>query len=171
VLLCESLEAAQAALTEVQSWVETHGLTLHPDKTQVGDCRSKGQGLVFLGYRFEAGRRFVRKKSLRALKDKIRAKTGRSRGASLRMIIDDLNPVLKGWFQYFQQAHRSDFPPVDGFVRRRLRAILRQHDKRPGFGHGHADHRRWPNAFFAAHGLFTMTEAHAAASQSRCGTH
>ena len=41
-----------------------NGLTLHPDKTQVGDCRQPGQGFDFLGYRFEAGRRLVRKKSL-----------------------------------------------------------------------------------------------------------
>lgn len=167
VVLCESPEAAQAALGEVRTWVETHGLTLHPDKTHVGDCRVKGQGFAFLGYHFEADRRYVRKKSLTALKDKIRAKTKRTRGASLRMIIDDLNPILKGWFRYFQHAHRSVFPQVDGFLRRRLRAILRKQSKRPGFGRCHADHVRWPNAFFAAQGLFTMTEARDAARQSR----
>jgi RNA-directed DNA polymerase len=56
---------------------------------------------------------------------------------------------------------------VDGFIRRRLRALLRKQEKRPGFGRCHADHRRWPNAYFAAQGLFTMTEARRLASQSR----
>ena len=56
---------------------------------------------------------------------------------------------------------------IDGFVRRRLRALLRKQRKRPGFGRCHADHQRWPNAFFASQGLFTLHEAHVLASQSR----
>ncbi|HEY1300924.1 MAG TPA: hypothetical protein VGF07_10535 [Stellaceae bacterium] len=50
------------------AWVTANGLTLHPDKTRVGDSRQPGQGFEFLGYRFAAGRRLVRKKSLKALK-------------------------------------------------------------------------------------------------------
>jgi RNA-directed DNA polymerase len=42
--------------------------------------------------------------------------------------------------------------------------MLRAHDKRPGFGRCVADQRRWPNAYFAEHGLFTMKEAYANAS-------
>jgi RNA-directed DNA polymerase len=72
--------------------------------------------------------------------------------------------MLRGWFGYFKHAHRWTFAPIDGLIRRRLRAMLRKHEKRPGFGRCHADHRRWPNAYFAAKGLFTMTEAHASAS-------
>ena len=48
-------------------WVEANGLTLHPGKNHVGDCRQKGEGFEFLGYRFEAGRRWVRKKSLKRI--------------------------------------------------------------------------------------------------------
>ncbi len=167
VVLCRTAEEAQSALHEVRTWVEANGLTLHPDKTHVGDCREAGQGFDFLGYRFEAGQRWVRKKSLKSLKDRIRLKTGRTRGDSLRRIIADLNPMLKGWFGYFKQAHPMVFRGVDGFIRRRLRAVLRKQAKRPGMGRCLADHLRWPNAFFAAQGLFTMTEAHALASQSR----
>jgi len=58
----------------MQAWVAANGLTLHPDKTHLGDCRIDGQGFEFLGYRFEAGKRWVRKKSLMSLKDKIRAR-------------------------------------------------------------------------------------------------
>ena len=56
---------------------------------------------------------------------------------------------------------------MDGYVRRRLRAILRKREKRPSYGRSVRDHSRWPNAFFAKQGLFTMYEAHALASQSR----
>jgi RNA-directed DNA polymerase len=167
VILCRTREAADAALAEVRIWVVENGLTLHPEKTHVGDCRQPGQGFEVLGYRFEAGKRLVRDKSLNKLKDSIRAKTGRSRGDSLATIIADLNPTLRGWFGYFKQAHKFTFNRLDGFVRRRLRAILRKQDKRPGLGLCRADHRRWPNAFFADHGLFALQAAHALARQSR----
>jgi RNA-directed DNA polymerase len=75
--------------------------------------------------------------------------------------------MLKGWYGYFQHADRGVFPPVDGFIRRRARALLRNQEQRPGFGRCHADHRRWPNAYFAAPGLVTLTEARLLASQSR----
>jgi len=168
VVLCRTAEEAQAALAEIRAWVEGNGLTLHPDKTRVGDCREAGQGFDFLGYRFEAGKRWVRKKSLKALKDKLRSKTGRTNGKSLRSIIEEINPILKGWFGYFKHAHRLEFQRLDGLIRRRLRALLRKREKRPGFGRCHADHLRWPNAYFAEQGLFTLTGAHVLASQSRC---
>jgi RNA-directed DNA polymerase len=167
VVMCPSAQMAQEALTEVQAWVQQNELTLHPDKTRTGDCRVEGQGFEFLGYRFEAGRRWVRKKSLKSVKDRIRAKTGRSRGNSVDQIIDSLNPVLRGWFGYFKHADPFVFKMLDGFIRRRIRAILRKHRRHPGFGHCLADHKRWPNAFFAEHGLFTLTQAHALASRSR----
>ncbi len=167
VALCHTRQEAEAALAMIQTWVEEHGLRLHPEKTRVGNCMDYGQGFDFLGYRFEAGRRWVRPKSRMALRDKIREKTGRTRSDSLETIISELNPILKGWFGYFQQAHRTTFRDVDGFVRRRLRAILRKRVKRPGFGRTCRDHHRWPNAFFAEHGLFTLHEAYVLASRSR----
>ena len=167
VVLCQTAQQAQAALEEVRSWVEQNGLSLSADKTHVGDCRQEGEGFEFLGYRFEAGRRWVRKKSLKAFRDRIRMRTKRTRGDSLAKIIADLNPALRGWFNYFKHAHPVTFKWMDGFVRRRLRAILRKHEKRPGIGICRDDHQRWPNKFFAAQGLFTMTAAWKLASQSR----
>jgi len=168
VILCRTPEEAQAALSQVQTWVTAHGLTLHPDKTKVGDSSQPGQGFEFLGYRFEAGRRLVRKKSLKAFKDKVRTKTSRSRGDNLMRIISDINPTLRGWFGYFKHTSATKlYAVLDGFVRRRLRAILRKQEKRPGMGRCRSDHQRWPNAFFAAHGLFTLHEAHQAARHSR----
>ena len=168
VILCPSAEQAHAALAEVKAWVGANGLTLHPDKTHIGDCRIGGQGFDFLGYRFEAGTRRVRKKSLQGLKDKIREKTRRTRGDSLARIIAELTPIIRGWFGYFKHACRREFPPLDGFIRRRLRAILRKQDKHPGMGRCRVDHMRWPNVYFATMGLFTMTDARLSASQSRC---
>ena len=167
VVLCRTPEQAQEALKEVRGWVDQNGLKLNTDKTHVGDCRQAGQGFEFLGYRFEEGRRWVRRKSLLALRERIRHKTRRTRGDSLACIIADLNPTLRGWFQYFKHAQPLVHQLTDGFVRRRLRAILRKQEKRPGMGKCRDDHRRWPNTFFATQGLFTLTTARGLASQSR----
>ena len=167
VVMCRSRHEAEEVLAAIQDWVDNHGLVLHPDKTRVGNCAEKGQGFKFLGYRFEAGRRWSRPQSRKALRDKIRQLTGRTRSGSLGCIIAELNPILRGWFGYFKHAHRSTFRDVDGFVRRRLRALLRKREKRPGFGRTQSDHWRWPNVYFAQHGLFTLQEAYVAASQSR----
>lgn len=167
VVLCKSREEADAALAQIRAWAEANGLALHADKTQVGDCRQPGQGFDFLGYRFEAGRRWVRRKSLTRLKDRIRAKTRRTRGESLARIVADLNPMLRGWFGYFKHAHPYTFEAVDGFVRRRLRALLRKQERRPGFGRCLADQRRWTKAFFAQAGLFALHTAWLGARHSR----
>ena len=167
VVLCRSREEAEAALAEVREWVQANGLTLHPDKTHIGDWRQPGEGFEFLGYRFEAGRRWVRKKSLASLRQKVRDKTKRTRGDSLERIIADLNPMLGGWFQYFKHAYSTTFTDIDGFVRRRLRALLRKQEKRPAFGRSFEDSKRWPNAFFANKGLLTLHTAFCEARGSR----
>ena len=76
-------------------------------------CRVEGQGFEFLGYRFEAGQRWVRKKSLMSLRDNIRAKTKRNEGNSLTYVIAALNPTLRGWYGYFQHAHRFTFSSIE----------------------------------------------------------
>ena len=167
VVLCNSQEETETALSRIRGWVDTNGLSLHPDKIHIGDSRIEGQGFEFLGYRFEGGRRYVRKKSLMVLRDKIRAKTKRTRGQSINQVIESLNPILRGWFGYFKHAGRTVFQNVDGFVRRRLRALLRKQQRRPGQGRCLNDHKQWPNTFFANHGLFMMYEAHGIACQSR----
>jgi len=113
-------------------WCDGKKKLQHPDKTHVGDCRVQGQGFEFLGYRFEGGKRQVRKKSLMALRDKIRAHTKRCGGHSVQIAIASLNPILRGWYGYFQHAHRFTFSAIDGFVRRRLRALMRRQHHRRG---------------------------------------
>ena len=167
VILTRSREEADAALALVRAWVAENGLTLHPEKTRVGDCRQPGEGFDFLGYRFAAGRRDVRDKSLMRVKDTIREKTRRRRGDSLECVIADLNRTLRGWFGYFKHAHPFIFQTLDGFIRRRLRALLRRQEKRRGLGNSLADGRRWPNAFFANAGLFALHTAWHTARRSR----
>ena len=167
VILTRNHAEAEAALALVKTWVTSNGLTLHPEKTRIANCRKKGNGFEFLGYRFERGRRHVRKKSLDKLKETIRAKTRRTRGQSLRVVVVDLNRTLRGWFGYFKHAHPSVFVALDQLIRRRLRAMLRKQARRPGVGNARADHQRWPNAYFANAGLFALHMAWQTARQSR----
>ena len=164
VILCRSQEEAEQALSVVQEWVVESGLTLHPEKTRIVDESQPG-GFEFLGYRFEKGRKWPRKKSLKKFKDSIRAKTKRSNGKSLMAIIEDINLTIRGWFEYYKHSNKWTFPELDAWVRMRLRSILRIRHKRKGRGRG-LDHNRWPNAFFAKQGLFSLVAAHAQACQS-----
>jgi RNA-directed DNA polymerase len=167
VVLCRNENEAKAALSQIQSWIADNGLELNPEKTRIGSSLQPGNGFEFLGYRFEEGCRYVRRKSLKRFKDNIRLKTRRTRGDSIEQIVSDLNPTIKGWFGYFKHAHHYTFSSLDGFIRRRLRAVLSKQQKRPGSGRTGKDHRLWQNAFFAERGLFTMREAHVLARQSR----
>jgi RNA-directed DNA polymerase len=165
VVLCRSQQEAAAALAEVQQWTASAGLTLHPTKTRLVDAREGS--FEFLGYHFAAGTRRPRAKSLKKLKDTIRAKTKRTSGHSLAQIIKDTNRTLGGWFEYFKHSHPRTFPPLDGWIRRRLRIILRKRHGRKGTSPGF-DNIRWPNAFFAKQGLFSLREAHAQVAQPSC---
>jgi RNA-directed DNA polymerase len=163
VILCRSPEEAAAALALVQQWTVQAGLTLHPTKTRI--VHAPEDGFDFLGYRFEGGKRRPRPKSLEKLKDTIRAKTKRTSGDSLKVIITDVNRTLRGWFEYFKHSHRWTFEPLDRWTRRRLRGILRRRMGLRGISRG-ADSFRWPNAFFAEQGLYSLSAAFALARQS-----
>jgi RNA-directed DNA polymerase len=165
VVLCRGPQEAAEALAVVRDWTDKAGLTLHPVKTRLVDARI--EGFDFLGYHFERGRRWPRKKSMDKLKDTIRAKTGRNVGKALPMVIADINPTLRGWFGYFRHSYRPTFRIVDGWVRRRLRSILRRQQRKEGISKVHgADHVRWPNAFFTKHGLFSLQRTRDAVGQS-----
>lgn len=166
VIQCRSREEAERALNQVQEWVQTVGLILHPDKTRMVDVQA-GEGFDFLGYHFERdGRRWPREKSMKKLKDTVRSKTKRSHGKSMPAIIRELNKTLVGWFEYFKHSNKRTFRRMDGWIRMRLRSILRKRNRRHGRGRG-LDHQRWPNAYFEEMGLFAMYQAHAKLCQSR----
>lgn len=163
VILCRTADEAHRALEIVQQWTAANGLTLHPTKTKVIDSRTAG--FDFLGYTFRGVKHEPRRKSRQKLKDALRAKTRRTSGESLPRIVKNVNRTLRGWFEYFQHSsYRNVFQDLDGWLRMRLRSLLRKRQRLRGRGRG-ADHQRWPNRFFAEHGLFSLATAHAAAVQ------
>jgi len=164
VILCRTEAEAREALAEVERWTAQAGLALHPDKTRIVEAAQPG-GFDFLGYRFDRGRKWPSKKSEKKLRAKLRPITRRTNGHSLKQIVADVNRVTRGWFGYFKHGYRTTFPSLDGWIRMRLRSIKRRRMGLKGRARG-ADHQRWPNDYFARHGLFSMTAAHAAAVQS-----
>jgi len=167
VILCRSRKEAEEALAQVRAWTQAEGLVLHPEKTRIVDMTQPAEagGFDFLGYHFERGWKWPRKTSLRKLKDTMQKHTRRTSGQSMERIVSKLNPVLRGWYQYFQHSHKFTFSRLDQWIRMRLRSILRKRSGRQGRGRG-LDHHRWPNAYFAALGLFSLATAHAQACQS-----
>ncbi len=163
VILCRTREDAERALELVRQWIADNGLTLHPTKTQIVDARS--EAFDFLGYRFRGDLRVPRTKSRDKLKAAVREKTRRTSGQSLSCIVGSLTPMLRGWFAYFRHCSPRVYRDLDGWVRTRLRSILRRRHGRSGRGRG-ADQQRWPNAYFTEHGLFSLHAAHGRHCQS-----
>lgn len=168
VILCQTRQQADKALAMVQEWTAQAGLTLHPEKTRI--VHAAAECFEFLGYRFDHGRKFPRKKSIGKLRDAIRERTRRTSGQSMEKIIQTINPTLRGWFKYFQHCYRTTFPTEDGWIRMRLRSILRKRCGRAGRGRG-LDHHRWPNAYFDEMGLYSLTKAHQTVCESLKGAH
>jgi len=164
VVLCRTREAADAALSLIQTWVAEAGLTLHARKTRIVDTRV--DSIAFLGYEFRGEKHWPRKKSVQKLKDSLRRKTRRSTGQSLQCVIVQLNQTLGGWFGYFQHSsYRTVFQDLDQWLRGGHRSILRK--RRGGRGRGRGkDHLRWRNRYFADLGLFSLVAGHVAACQS-----
>ena len=159
VILCRSVDEAERALGTVQEWMQQAHLRLHPEKTRTVNMEEYGNYFDFLGYRFKRTRRrivpLVRPKSELKLRDNIRSKTRRCNRYSMSEIIERINPILRGWFGYFQQAYPGQHKELDGWIRMRLRSIYRKRNRKRGRGRG-IDHQLWPNRHFTELGLFSL---------------
>ena len=165
VVLCDSETEANGVLEMVRQWAAEAGLMLHPTKTRIVDASQKG-GFDFLGYHFERGYRWPREKSLAKFKETIRAQTRGGRPGSLKEIIQEINRSVRGWFEYFKHSQNTVFKPLDGWIRQRLRRLLRR--RRTGSSRAVIrDHQRWPVAYFAERGLISLASARVKASQSQ----
>ena len=163
IVLCRSEEEAKSALEKLREWMAEAGLTLHPDKTRTVDMGVAGSHFDFLGYRFQRTRRgrlmrLVRPKSLRKLRETIKPRTRRNNGKSMEAIVADINRTLPGWFGYFKHLEARQLEMIDGWIRMRLRSILRKRNGLEGRGRG-KDHQRWPNRYFTGLKLYCLLDA------------
>ncbi|MEQ9587259.1 MAG: group II intron reverse transcriptase/maturase [Parvibaculaceae bacterium] len=162
VVLCRHQSEAEEALRLITVWVEEAGLTLHPTKTKIVDSRV--ESFAFLGYSFREDQIYPRRESLAKMKARITELTPRNRPGSVESIAADLNRVLVGWFGYFRHCRWTIFTDLDARIRSRLRRLLlKRHRKNPEHK---PRHQRWPNAYFANVGLYSLREAHLRFAQS-----
>jgi len=171
VVLCRTQAQARAALDAAGEILAGLGLQLHPDKTKVVDLRQGREGLDFLGCHFRArmsgrlweDRRIVRyylhrwpsQRSMKRLREKVRARTGRSRcGEDIRDVIAGLNPLLRGWGSYFRTGNAgTKFRQVDWYVVGRLRKLM---IKKRGRNLHAGQSRAWTEEWFNGHGLHRL---------------
>ena len=138
LLTCRSRGEARAALEVAKRILAKLGVSLHAEKTRIVHVR---YGFEFLGYKIKQGQRPLklhasqirsgiyggtryavpRKKSIRHFKDQIRKRTRRKSPVSTQELIDEINPVIRGWGQYYCKAHvRRLFHQLDGWIVRRI---------------------------------------------------
>ena len=171
VVLCRSAAQAEHALAAVGEILASLGLRLHPDKTKVVDLREGREGLDFLGCHFRArmsGRLWEQKRIVRyylhrwpsqtamvRLREKVRDRTGRNRtGTDIRDVIAELNPILRGWGNYFRTGNAADkFRQVDSYVVWRLHRLMVKKRGR-NLRAGQAD--QWTQEWFNGHGLHRL---------------
>ena len=172
VVLCRSAVQARAALTAVEDILGGLGLRVHPDKTRTVDLREGREGLDFLGCHFHArmsGRlweqkRIVRyylhrwpsQRAMKRLREKVRDRTGRNRTGvkDIREVIADLNPLLRGWGNYFRTGNAAGkFRQADDYVVWRLRRLM---IKKRGRNLRAGQARQRDEDWFSGHGLHRL---------------
>ena len=173
VIACRTQKEAEEALEILKQWVKANGLELHPEKTRIANMTEARSHFDFLGYRVyrtKKGKltRYPSPKSEKRLREKLRKPTRRTNAHGMKEIIRRCNKVLKGWYEYFKHSSKRMLQALDGWLRMRLRSILRKRRKGKGRGRG-LDHRRWPNAYFAKLGLFSMYAAREEATSPHGG--
>jgi len=171
VILCRSPEQAEAALAGAGAVLGSMGLQLHPDKTRVVDLREGREGFDFLGCHFRArmsGRlweqmrvvryylhRWPSQRAMKRLREKVRDRTGRSRaGTRIEWVIEDLNPILRGWGNYFRTGDAAEkFRQIDRYVRWRLfRLLVKKRGRNLRVGQAEL----WTEDWFNERGLYRL---------------
>ncbi len=136
VVLCKTQAEAAKALRDARTILESLGLTLHPEKTRITHIK---WGFEFLGYKLKRGKgltlprekvkkqtkmniyAFPKEKSIQSFRDTIRARTRRRIPLTVFELIDSINPVIRGWGNYFRKAHvRKLFNRLQRWIVRRV---------------------------------------------------
>jgi len=138
VVTCRSQAEGKSALAAAGEVLEKLGVKLNDEKTRIVHLR---QGFEFLGYKIKRGNRalelsaskirsgarsgslyaYPREKSIQRFKDQIRRLTQRRAPVSTQELIEQINPVIRGWGQYYCRAHvRRLFNQLDRWIVRRI---------------------------------------------------
>lgn len=163
VIACRTKRQADEALVRVRAILESMGLALHPDKTRVVELRVRGDGFDFLGCHLRIVRshfkgrtylfRWPRTKAMTALRARVRAMTSWRRWTrmeDIREVIEELNPILRGWCNYFRTGNASrHFHDIDRYVTACIVRLLRRRRCHQGRGRNQRPvrwHKEWTHA-------------------------
>ncbi len=156
VVLCPTRERAETARHLAEHTLGSLGLRLHPDKTRTVCARDGEQGFDFLGFhhrmvesRKRRGRYWMHKwpsaRAMASIRAKVRDLTApRQVGLPLDVVVEQLNPVLRGWGAYFRQGNSSaKFATVDSYVHERMAVLASRKHSRSGFNWSDRYTREW----------------------------
>ncbi|MEM9804619.1 MAG: group II intron reverse transcriptase/maturase [Cyanobacteria bacterium P01_D01_bin.56] len=138
VVMCETKADAEAAIEDLTPWLHERGLTFSPEKTKVVHLR---EGFDFLGFNFrhyptpgltKTGWKLLTKpskKSIQSIKSKLKQQWLKLRGKPALEIVMALNPVIRGWANYFRTgvASRTFSRLEDWMFQRQRRYAQRRH--------------------------------------------
>lgn len=172
VVLCGTARESEEAESRVRMTLHRLGLELHPGKTRRVDLSWGKEGFDFLGCHLRkrmsgpiwkrTGKRayFLQRwpspRSMKRVRQRVKELTGRDRSGvkDVRVLIADLNPVLRGWGNYFRTGNASrKFVQVDDYVRWRLRRFM---IKRNGRNLRPGRTQQWTSDFFHSLGLHRL---------------
>jgi len=140
VVFCQSREDAARAQEELDAWLAERGLTLNREKTRIVHLT---EGFDFLGftvrqYRSRTTRSGYKvlitpsKESVQTMKTRLREEWRRLQGASVKVVVKQLNPITRGWANYFRrQCASKTFQSLDYFMwGREYRYVRRMHPQK-----------------------------------------
>ena len=167
VVLCRSRTDAKEARRRVELTLQYLGLEAHPEKTRLVDLGWGKESFEFLGCRLRKyrsvrypGRMYVQRwpspRSMKRVRARIRELTdARHNGVKdVRVVIARLNPVLRGWGNYFRTGNATrKFNQIDHYVRQRLGLFLA---RRRGVRNRHGAVARWSFDWFWGLGLHRL---------------
>jgi group II intron reverse transcriptase/maturase len=172
VVMCDTRSACEEAERRVRVILAWLKLELHPEKTRRVDLSWGQQGFDFLGCHlrkrmsgpiWERARtrvyylqRWPSPRSMKRVRQRVRELTGRNRQGvkDVRILIEELNPILRGWGNYFRTGNAArKFLQVDTYVWRRLLAFM---VGRKGRHLRAGQVMEWTRDFFHEHGLYRL---------------
>jgi group II intron reverse transcriptase/maturase len=151
VVLCVSRKEAERALDDVRKMLEGKlRLKLHPEKTRI--LYHKEGSFDFLGFLVHRRYLWPRMKTLMKFKEKVRLATRRQQGRNAQAVISLLNPILRGFGNYYLRANvKGLFEKLDEWIRMRVRCFM---EKKRAVK---LQNRRIPNALLEQMGLLSLT--------------
>jgi len=168
VITCKSAAEARAAVEAARRILKQLGVELHPQKTRIVHVR---YGFEFLGYKIKRGKRklhlpgskirsqarqgalyaYPKERSIRRFMDRVRQRTKRRMPLRTKELIAELNPLLRGWGEYYKRAHvRLLFNRLDRWIIRRIWSHRYKHWRNAGWK------RLPPRVLYREHGLVNL---------------